>query len=106
MKGKKQRTVQVSFAPRAAGEWDAQLELRFLHVSNGKRVTLTITRRLHGVATYQVADPRLLTPQKCGYVTPTPGVCVSQKYPGSSGNMQLRGTRLRQLRDTERDSSY
>ena len=101
MKGKKQRTVQVSFAPRAAGEWDAQLELRFLHVSNGNRVTLTITRGLHGVATSPVAEPRPLTHQKGGDIMPTPKVCVSQRHPGSRGK-QLRGTRLH--RDTGRDS--
>ncbi|KAN0127185.1 hypothetical protein V8E53_014991 [Lactarius tabidus] len=102
IKGNKQRTVLVSFVPTAPGEWDGRLVLRFLHFSEGKRVTLAITRGLHGVATSPVAEPRPLTPQKRGDMMRAPGVRVSQRYPGSSGNMQLRGTR--QHRDTGRDS--
>jgi hypothetical protein len=67
IKGEKQRTVPVSFVPTAPGEWDARLVLRFLHVLNGKRVTLAITRGLHGVATSPVvAEPVALAPQKRG----------------------------------------
>ena len=104
IKGKKQRTVQVSFVPTAPGECDARLVLRFLHFSNGKSVTLAITRKLHGVATSPVAKPRQITAQKPGYIKGTPGVRVSQRHPGSSKNLQFRGTSTRQHRDTGRDS--
>jgi hypothetical protein len=112
IKGKKQRTVQVSFVPTAPGEWDAQLVLRFLHVSKGKRVTLEIPRRLHGVATSPVATPidkPPPTPEMLGDVikcTPGSGVSLShwQRHQGFSGNMQLRGTRLHRDTASGRDS--
>ena len=90
IKTKKQRTVQVSFAPTTPGEWDTQLVLRILQYSEGKRVTLAITRRLHGVAT---SKPGSLTPQKPGDIKGTPGVRARQRHPGSSKNMQLQSSK-------------
>lgn|SRR6266702_324047 len=103
IKGKKERTVHVSFVPTAPGELDARLVLRFVHVSlgerKGKRVTLTITRRLHGVATSSVDRPQ--APQSPSDIKCTPGVRASQRHPGSNKTMQIRGTRQRH---TGRDS--
>jgi len=89
IKGKKPRTIHVSFVPAAPGEWDARLVLRFLHVSLGKGdVILEITRGLHGVATSSSAG-------EPGDKNRTPGVRASQKH-------LRRGTRQRP--DTGRDS--
>lgn len=104
IKGKKQRTIPVSFVPTAPGGYDARLVLRILHVSKGKRVTLAFTRMLHGVATSPVAKPRPLTPKKPVDINlkRIPGVRASQRHPGSIKNMQLRGAR--QHRESGRDS--
>ncbi|KAI9462824.1 P-loop containing nucleoside triphosphate hydrolase protein [Lactarius psammicola] len=76
IKGKKQRIVHVSFVSTASGEWDARLVLRFVHISSGQRVTLAITRRLHGVATSSVDNLklRLVAPQRPDDIKCTPEV--------------------------------
>ena len=98
IKAQKQQTVQVLFVPTAPGECDARLVLSFIHVSKGQPATLTIARRLHGVATSPVAKPRSRTPKKPGNIKRTLGIRESQ---GSSKIIQHRGTS--QHRDTGRD---
>ena len=46
----------MSFIPAVPGEWDATLVLHFVERTQGQ--TVIITRRLHGVATFQREKPR------------------------------------------------